>query len=175
MADVFTPAKRSAVMAGIRSRNNRSTELALMCAMRAAGVSGWRRHVAIRLPQRVHDRDGPSRPRTVRPDFVFRESRVVVFVDGCFWHGCPKHCTKPATNAAWWREKLHANAERDRETTRLLTRAGWRVLRLWEHALSANAEACAGRIRRLISATAGSPAGVASAQSRRRKRRDCST
>jgi DNA mismatch endonuclease (patch repair protein) len=61
----------------------------------------------------------------------------VVFVDGCFWHGCPRHGTQPKGNAAFWRAKLRRNRERDRRDTRNLRRAGWRVLRLWEHALRA--------------------------------------
>jgi DNA mismatch endonuclease (patch repair protein) len=58
---------------------------------------------------------------------------VVVFVDGCFWHVCPEHGTWPKSNAAWWRAKLQANVERDRDTAQRLAAAGWRVIRVWEH------------------------------------------
>jgi DNA mismatch endonuclease (patch repair protein) len=56
-----------------------------------------------------------------------------VFVDGCFWHNCPEHGTRPKQNAAWWAEKLDQNRRRDADTTRALTEAGWNVLRFWEH------------------------------------------
>jgi DNA mismatch endonuclease, patch repair protein len=64
---------------------------------------------------------------------VFTRRRVVVFVDGCFWHGCPLHATEPKNNAEWWREKLAANMARDRRHDEELTSAGWTVLRIWEH------------------------------------------
>ncbi|MBI5692843.1 MAG: hypothetical protein HZC55_22420 [Verrucomicrobia bacterium] len=82
-----------------------------------------------------------------RPDFLFPRAKLAVFVDGCFWHGCPLHATWPKQNAAFWRKKLLANRRRDREVNRLLRRAGWRVLRIWEHALT-KAHAAA-RLRRL--------------------------
>jgi DNA mismatch endonuclease (patch repair protein) len=68
-------------------------------------------------------------------DIVFRGRRVCVFVDGCFWHGCPKHFVCPKTNAAWWAEKIRDNRARDRRQTRRLRRTGWKVIRVWEHAL----------------------------------------
>jgi len=73
---------------------------------------------------------------TVRPDFVFRKLRTVIFVDGCFWHGCPKHATMPKNNREFWRRKLSGNRTRDGLVTRALRRAGWRVLRVWEHQLA---------------------------------------
>jgi DNA mismatch endonuclease (patch repair protein) len=66
-------------------------------------------------------------------DIVFPKQRVCVFVDGCFWHGCPKHFRCPKTNAAWWSEKIDANRKRDKRQTRLLQRADWTVIRIWEH------------------------------------------
>jgi DNA mismatch endonuclease (patch repair protein) len=68
-----------------------------------------------------------------RADVVFPRARVAVFVDGCFWHGCPEHVTWPTSNAAWWREKIEGNVRRDRDTDRRLEEAGWRVVRVWEH------------------------------------------
>ncbi|MQY04596.1 hypothetical protein ACRB68_26520 [Actinomadura sp. RB68] len=64
---------------------------------------------------------------------MFTRAKVAVFVDGCFWHGCPEHHTKAATNAGYWAEKVRRNRERDEETNRLLTEAGWQVIRFWEH------------------------------------------
>ncbi|MFR9756557.1 very short patch repair endonuclease [Streptomyces sp. TR06-5] len=66
-------------------------------------------------------------------DIAFTRWRVAVFLDGCFWHGCPEHATQPRSNAEWWRQKLARNVERDRETTRHLEGEGWSVLRFWEH------------------------------------------
>lgn len=71
--------------------------------------------------------------RLIRPDVVFTARRVVVFVDGCFWHGCPDHGSTPDRNAGYWGPKLAANAARDARTTAALAAAGWRVVRVWEH------------------------------------------
>lgn len=69
----------------------------------------------------------------VRPDVVFAKAKVAVFVDGCFWHGCPDHATWPKNNADFWRAKIEGNQARDRDTDARLAAAGWRVLRVWEH------------------------------------------
>jgi DNA mismatch endonuclease (patch repair protein) len=74
----------------------------------------------------------PGLPRR-RADIVFVGARVAVFVDGCFWHGCPDHCVRPKANAAWWREKIATNRRRDAETNAALSRLGWCVIRVWEH------------------------------------------
>ena len=68
-----------------------------------------------------------------RPDFAFTREKIAVFVDGCFWHWCPKHGTLPNKNAGWWGKKLQENVERDRRHAEELTRAGWAVVRTWEH------------------------------------------
>lgn len=120
MVDVFTKAKRSEVMSRIRGSGNKETELALAKIFRRHGVTGWRR----------------NQPLFGKPDFTFRRQRSVVFVDGCFWHGCLKHSTMPANNRAFWRKKFEANKRRDRLVTRTLRREGWRVIRVWEHELS---------------------------------------
>jgi len=119
MPDVFTKAKRSEVMSRIRGRGNKDTELALAKIFRVAGITGWRRH----------------QPVFGRPDFVFPRLRVAVFVDGCFWHACPKHSNLPVNNRPFWRKKLDGNQTRDRLVTRTLRKRGWRVLRIWEHDL----------------------------------------
>lgn len=75
----------------------------------------------------------PVREVRRRADIVFGPAKVAVFVDGCFWHRCPDHGSLPATNANYWIPKLERNVERDQETTILLKRAGWRVIRVWEH------------------------------------------
>ncbi|MGC9376184.1 very short patch repair endonuclease [Streptomyces sp. MH13] len=74
----------------------------------------------------------PGMPRRTI-DIVFPKSRVAIFLDGCFWHGCPQHATQPKSNAEWWRTKLDKNMSRDIETTEHLQAEGWTVLRFWEH------------------------------------------
>ncbi len=117
--DVFTKAKRSEVMSRIRGKGNKDTELALAKLFRANGITGWRRHY----------------PVVGRPDFAFPKHKLAVFVDGCFWHGCPRHGVKPKGNSAFWEAKLEANKARDRKVNRLLRSLGWKVVRIWEHEL----------------------------------------
>jgi DNA mismatch endonuclease (patch repair protein) len=76
-------------------------------------------------------------PLRTRADIVFTRARVAVFIDGCFWHGCPLHATTPKTNTDYWTPKLERNRARDRETTAALRSHGWTVLRFWEHEESA--------------------------------------
>jgi DNA mismatch endonuclease (patch repair protein) len=120
-SDVFTEEKRSKVMSLIRGKGNKATEVALAKLFRANGITGWRRHYPI---------EG-------KPDFAFPKLMLAVFVDGCFWHGCPKHASQPKGNGAFWLAKLDANKARDRKVNRLLRLKGWRVLRIWEHDLRA--------------------------------------
>jgi len=75
----------------------------------------------------------------VRVDVAFTRSNVAVFVDGCYWHGCPRHGTQPRANSEYWRAKLERNQERDQRNDRGLAEAGWRVVRIWEHEDSAQA------------------------------------
>jgi DNA mismatch endonuclease (patch repair protein) len=133
MSDVFVKAKRSQVMAAIRSKGNRDTELTLAAILRKAGLKGWRRHL----------------PVPGNPDFVFWKRRVAIFVDGCFWHCCPEHGRNPGSNRSYWVPKLRRNRQRDLETSRRLRKLGWRVLRLWEHDLHDHVQV-AERIRRAL-------------------------
>jgi DNA mismatch endonuclease (patch repair protein) len=88
-------------------------------------------------------------PRRGRADIVFSRARLVVMVDGCFWHRCPEHGLAPKSNAAWWREKLDRNVERDRQTDEKLASSGWRVVRVWEHeAPNASADRIENMLRR---------------------------
>lgn len=128
--DIFDKARRSALMASIRNRENQDTELVLMALLRAHGLKGWRRHVKLRSVPR---RGKP--PVSAKPDFVFRRLRIAIFVDGCFWHGCPRHHRKPTSNVRFWSGKIEGNRARDRRNTRWLRRGGWIVIRIWEHSL----------------------------------------
>ena len=97
-----------------------------------------------------------------RADVVFRPTRVAVFIDGCFWHGCPVHGTQPRTNAQWWDEKLRRNQSRDLDTDDRLREAGWAVVRIWEHvspdeAAASIAELVSTRSRRSASIPARTP------------------
>ena len=138
MADVFERAKRSAVMAKIRGRGNRSTELAVVRTFRAAQITGWRRHVSFsfRVPATAGDAVTiKSKIVKVQPDFIFREARLAIFIDGCFWHCCPLHFRLPEDNRTYWEAKFRSNVARDSRAVRLLRAAGWHVLRVWEHEL----------------------------------------
>lgn len=145
MPDVFTKAKRSEVISRIRSHGNKDTEVRLMKLMRNESIAGWRRQ----LPLSIRNAG-----LKVRPDFVFRRERVAVFVDGCFWHGCPRHATRPKQNRAFWDAKIARNQTRDRLVTRELRKAGWTVLRIWECALTVKrSPATISRLRRALDKT----------------------
>lgn len=89
-----------------------------------------------------------------RPDIVFASARLAVFLDGCWWHGCPQHFRMPESNTDFWRAKFDRNMERDRQVTAKLRAAGWSVIRVWEHEVNGDLAAVvrrvkAARIRRL--------------------------
>lgn len=112
---------RSRTMRAVRSTNNRSTERRLRMALVRAGMKGW-----------------SVRPVGVfgNPDFVFPERRLTIFVDGCFWHGCPTCSHAPIrTRPAYWEAKIKFNRQKDRRIASRLRRMGWKVLRIWEHQL----------------------------------------
>ena len=134
MPDVFTKLKRSDVMSRIRGRGNEDTEIALARLLRQNKITGWRSHL----------------PIFGKPDFTFRRQRLLIFVDGCFWHACRKHSKMPGSNQLYWRKKLARNTLRDRLVTRTLSKEGWRVLRIWEHDLAGQAPLCVLKIKRLL-------------------------
>ena len=133
MTDVFTPEKRSEIMSRVRSSGNRSTELAFVGILRAEKITGWRRNFKL----------------FGRPDFVFPRAGVAVFLDGCFWHGCPRHCRIPKARRKYWREKIARNRRRDRAVSRALRAGGWRVMRVWECRLKSPAAALR-RLRKML-------------------------
>lgn len=102
------------------NRRESATERALRGALHARGLR-FRKDYA------------PLQGLRCRVDVAFTRERLVVFVDGCFWHRCPVHGSQPKANSGWWQEKLDGNAARDRRNDRALHEAGWTVLRVWEH------------------------------------------
>lgn len=138
-----SPSKsRSENMRAIRSTRNATTEKRLISLFLRHRVRGWR-----------------VRPEDVAgsPDFVFPERRVAVFVDGCFFHGCPKCGHIPKTNRAYWRAKIDRNRRRDRDVARRLRRLGYSVVRIWECELAERQTRCLDRIyRRLAPASSAS-------------------
>lgn len=106
-------------MSRIKSKGNRSTELALVSYMRRWGITGWRRHIKV---------------QGIDIDFIFPKTRTAVFVDGCFWHGCERHCNLFKL-PVYWSNKIKVNMMRDVKQGHVLRRHGWRVRRLWEHDL----------------------------------------
>lgn len=87
---------------------------------------------------------------TGKPDIVFIKYRIAIFVDGCFWHGCPLHSVTPRTNTDFWIHKIKRNMERDREIDERLKHEGWNVLRFWEHDIENNIHTCLERIQSVI-------------------------
>ncbi|RKI15392.1 very short patch repair endonuclease [Corallococcus sp. AB030] len=124
---------RSEQMARIRGTNT-SPELTLRRALWARG-----------LRYRLHERTPAG-----RPDVVFSASRVAVFIDGCFWHGCPLHYARPRSREEFWSAKLVENVERDARQAVLLEAAGWQVVRLWEHEIITELESAVERVERAV-------------------------
>jgi DNA mismatch endonuclease (patch repair protein) len=122
MVDVLTPEQRRLNMSRVKARNTKPERL-LRSALHAKG-----------LRFRLHRRSLPG-----CPDIVFPTERVAIFVDGCFWHGCPLHGSKPETNQAFWARKLSRNSRRDRKVGELLRAEGWTVMRWWEHEIKHDA------------------------------------
>lgn len=120
MTDVLTPGQRSYCMSMIKGTNTKP-EILLRKAL-------WRNGFRYRLNYKLSG----------NPDLTFPARRIAVFVDGCFWHGCPRHMTKPKKNSSFWETKLRKNMERDKEVNRILAGMGWNVVRIWEHEIKAD-------------------------------------
>ncbi len=127
--DVYEPAARSRLMAGIRTRDT-APELALRRALWAAGVRGWR----------CNCKDLPG-----RPDLAFSRAKLAVFVDGAFWHGHPSKF-QPGKSGPFWDEKIRRNQTRDRAVDQELSMRGWQVLRLWDFEIRHEIDAAVARV-----------------------------
>lgn len=136
MTDNLTQAKRSKVMASIRSKHNRTTELEMAKLLRSWKITGWRRHLAL-----------PG-----RPDFAWPQRKFALFIDGCFWHGCSKCYKAPRSNSAFWSEKVTKNKARDRKVARQLKSKGWQVMRIMECQLAnpKTAQRCMSQIKKSL-------------------------
>ena len=136
VADVHNRIQRSYNMSRIRSSGNATTELKLIGLLQNSGITGWRRNSTL-----------PG-----RPDVVFPQRRLAIFVDGCFWHRCPRCQMIPTSNSGYWSMKFEMNTARDKQVTRDLRRKGWLVMRIWEHSLKRPSRILK-RISRLLSTT----------------------
>ena len=116
MTDTFTKQERSRIMRSVRGRGNKSTELKVVGLFREYKITGWRRHL----------------PLIGKPDFAFPKARVILFVDGCFWHGHNCRNLTPSQNSDYWQAKIARNIARDVRVAAELEGKGWRVLRVWE-------------------------------------------
>ena len=116
MSDIFTKEKRSAVMKAVKSRNTKTTELKMIEIFKELRITGWRR----------------TYPLVGKPDFVFPQKRIVVFVDGCFWHGHDCRNVTPSDNAEFWNAKREYNKRHDELVTQTLESKNWTVIRIWE-------------------------------------------
>lgn len=130
--DVFTKEKRSWVMSRIRGKHTKIERL--MKKELKEHEAKFRVHCNI----------------IGRPDFVFTAEKVAVFVDGCFWHKCPKDYIEPVTRKEFWRKKIGGNVKRDRMVTRKLQKEGWKVLRFWEHEVEKHPANVALKIMRTV-------------------------
>ncbi len=119
--------QHSRIMKSVKSQGNRSTETAFRLALVRAKVRGWRMH-----PKEIIG----------HPDFYFPKKNMVVFVDGCFWHGCPECGHVPKTNSRFWRAKIKRNIQRDADINYKLESAGFVVHRFWEHSLQRDMPMC---------------------------------
>ena len=123
MEDPLTPQKRSELMAKVRSKGNRSTEMKVLMAFEANGLTGWVQH-----PPGIIG----------KPDFFFPGLRLALFVDGCFWHGCPECGRIPKTRIDFWTSKIESNRQRDLVVAERLLSDGYEVVRVWEHELGSS-------------------------------------
>ncbi len=128
--DTFSPEKRSEIMKRVKSTNT-SIEIKIRRELWRNGLRGWR----------VHPKDVPG-----KPDIIFRKKKVAVFIDGCFWHGCPVCNRSPKSGNVYWENKISRNMARDIKYNELLNGDGWSVIRLWEHEVTKDLTGCISKI-----------------------------
>lgn len=126
---------RSKAMSAVKGKGNKTTEVRFRLALVRSGISGWKMHASGIIG---------------KPDFYFPEQKLVIFIDGCFWHGCPKCGHIPKSNTKYWREKISRNKKRDKSVTRKLRYRNYKVIRIWEHELKGSISRRVREIIRLI-------------------------
>ena len=132
MADSLTPEQRKRCMSSVKNRNT-DIELAFRKAL-------WKAGLRYRLNSKI----------TGKPDLVFIGIKLAVFVDGCYWHGCPEHGQIPKTNELFWRQKISRNIARDATINDSLAAAGWHVLRFWQHEIKRDLGGCVRRVEQAL-------------------------
>jgi len=133
MADIFSKSKRSEIMSKIRSKNTK-IEIQLRQKIWAQGMR-----------YRIHCNYLPG-----KPDLVFPSKKLAVFIDGCFWHKCPKCYKKPKSNKDYWLKKAHYNKIKDKRQNKELQDKGWLVLRFWEHDIAKEPDNCLKKIKQYV-------------------------
>jgi DNA mismatch endonuclease (patch repair protein) len=133
MADTVSKKKRSEIMRSIRSKN---TKIEIFLE---------------KLLSKMGYRFSKNAKRLIgKPDIVFRRKQIAIFIDSCFWHGCPYHCRMPHSNRAYWNAKIRRNKERDKEVNNWYKNNDWIILRFWEHTIQNNIENCVKKIAQSI-------------------------
>ena len=124
--------KRSKAMGAVKGSGNKTTEVRFRLALVRNRIKGWQ-----------------VRPKGIKgnPDFIFLKKKITIFVDGCFWHGCPKCGHIPKTNNSYWGAKLDRNKVRDKKNNRILRKEGYKVLRFWEHDIKNDLAKCITRLK----------------------------
>jgi DNA mismatch endonuclease (patch repair protein) len=133
VADQFSSEKRSQIMRKIKSKNTK-LENKIISDL-------WKK--GYRFRRNVTSLYG-------KPDIAVKKYKVVIFIDSCFWHGCPEHCRMPASNKSYWENKIKNNKERDKKVTEHYKEKGWNILRIWEHELKNNYETTLTKIEKFI-------------------------
>lgn len=131
--DVLTPSQRSFNMSKIHSKNT-SPEIKLRKLLSGLGVRGYRLHYKL----------------TGKPDIVFTKKRIVIFIDGCFWHRCKKDFVQPKSRKNFWLPKIEQNLKRDNIVNRKLKKEGWKVMRIWEHEILKQKELLILKVRKAL-------------------------
>ncbi|MFO0599821.1 MAG: very short patch repair endonuclease [Myxococcaceae bacterium] len=124
--------------------------MALTRSQQMARIRGANTEPEVLLQRALKSGTTGVRLGRIRPDLVFARRRVALFVDGCFWHGCPHHYVRPKGNADFWSKKLTENTSRDSRQTKTLMDDGWKVIRFWEHEVRTDLDAVVSRVRRAL-------------------------
>lgn len=135
MADTISKKARSELMAKVKGKNT-SPEMKLRSALHKAGFRYSLKH--------------SFKNGRIKPDIVMVSRKICILIDGCFWHGCPKHYRPAKSNKKYWIPKIKRNIERDKEQNAYLKKLGWKVVRVWEHEVRIGSERCVKEIKKII-------------------------